>query len=99
MTPSKRFVTPVRSRRTNITFQKLVNYPFSTEVAATVYNKKLTCFEHIEILGYKDIYFLGQSSNKITDSLNYDDEEGNYCIVIGDHIQYRYEITEVLGRG
>ena len=29
----------------------------------------------------------------------YDDEKGDYKIVIGDHIGYRYEVLEFLGKG
>lgn len=29
----------------------------------------------------------------------YDDDKGDYKIVMGDHIGYRYEIVEFLGKG
>lgn len=29
----------------------------------------------------------------------YDDDKGDYKVVIGDHIGYRYEIVEFLGKG
>ncbi len=29
----------------------------------------------------------------------YDDGRGDYQTVIGDHINYRYEVLDVLGRG
>ena len=29
----------------------------------------------------------------------YDDDKGDYKMVIGDHIGYRYEIVEFLGKG
>ena len=64
----------------------------------------LTSFEQGEILEYSEIYFLGLGAEKIksyTTNLNYgfDDERGDYRIVIGDHIAYRYEVVEVLGKG
>ena len=31
--------------------------------------------------------------------MGYDDERGDYNYVPGDHIAYRYEIQEVLGKG
>lgn len=34
-----------------------------------------------------------------TYNYGYDDEEGDYRIVVGDHIGYRYEIQEFLGQG
>ena len=30
---------------------------------------------------------------------DFDDEEGYYNIVLGDHINYRYEIIKILGKG
>lgn len=30
---------------------------------------------------------------------DFDDEEGYYNIVLGDHISYRYEIIKILGKG
>lgn len=45
------------------------------------------------------------SNNVYTDNYNYhlekiiDDENGNYIIKIGDHIDYRYEIISELGQG
>ena len=38
----------------------------------------------------------GKSSGN---NYGYDDENGNYKIAVGDHIQYRYEVIELLGKG
>ncbi|RWA10575.1 hypothetical protein EKO27_g4528 [Xylaria grammica] len=67
----------------------------------------LNIYEKGEILDYSDIYFCGtQNANKIVGDLNtskpnfgYDDERGDYSIVMGDHLAYRYEIIDVLGKG
>lgn len=32
-------------------------------------------------------------------NFGYDDEKGDYLIVTGDHIGYRYEILSFLGKG
>jgi len=52
------------------------------------------------------VYFIGRSdAEKIQGSCvegpnnGYDDENGDYNIVIGDHISYRYEVLEKLGSG
>ena len=34
-----------------------------------------------------------------SNNYGYDDEQGNYKIAIGDHIQYRYEVISHLGKG
>ena len=44
-------------------------------------------------MDYKQIYFLGLKANKIKgtlleDNFGYDDDEGNYNIVLKDHIAY-----------
>jgi len=66
----------------------------------------LTDFEKSEILGYRDIYFLGTDECEKIDGSSveehnngYDDENGDYKIKVGDHIAYRFEIIEILGSG
>lgn len=58
---------------------------------------ELSAYEEDEILLYENIYYFGQGSAKISGS--YSDEQGNYIVVIGDHIAYRYEIVSIHGRG
>ncbi|KAK6329668.1 dual-specificity tyrosine-(Y)-phosphorylation regulated kinase [Orbilia brochopaga] len=69
----------------------------------------LNIYERGEIVDYKDIYFTGAAeAKKIIGDLNggaaicnfgYDDERGDYNIVMGDHLAYRYEVIDVLGKG
>lgn len=67
----------------------------------------LNIFERGEIVDFKDIYFCGTADaakhvgELRTDTANfgYDDERGDYTIVQGDHLSYRYEIIDVLGKG
>ena len=67
----------------------------------------LNIFERGEIVDYKDIYFCGtQNAAKHVGGLHseaanfgYDDERGDYTIVLGDHLCYRYEIIDILGKG
>jgi len=67
----------------------------------------LNIFERGEIIDYKDVFFCGtQDANKhigdlTSDAVNfgYDDERGDYNIVAGDHLAYRYEIIDILGKG
>ena len=67
----------------------------------------LNIFERGEIVDYKDVYFCGlQDAQKhvgdlSTDVVNfgYDDDRGDYNIVNGDHLAYRYEIVDILGKG
>ncbi|KAI9813463.1 MAG: hypothetical protein M1827_004139 [Pycnora praestabilis] len=67
----------------------------------------LNIFERGEIIDYKEIYFCGtQNAKKHVGDLNaqsanfgYDDDRGDYNIVEGDHLAYRYEIVDILGKG
>jgi dual specificity tyrosine-phosphorylation-regulated kinase 2/3/4 len=65
----------------------------------------LTPFEQREILGYHTIHFIGEKSNKLRPGHNqatnygFDDDRGDYRIVIGDHIAYRFEVQAILGKG
>ena len=67
----------------------------------------LNIFERGEIIDYKEIYFCGtqEASKHIGDltaetaNFGYDDERGDYNIVAGDHLAYRYEIVDILGKG
>lgn len=67
----------------------------------------LNIYERGEIVDYNDIYFCGtQNAAKVVGDLNsdapnfgYDDERGDYTIIPGDHLAYRYEIIDILGKG
>ncbi|KAH7376105.1 hypothetical protein B0T11DRAFT_303830 [Plectosphaerella cucumerina] len=67
----------------------------------------LNIYERGEIVDYSDIYFCGtQNAQKVVGNLQsdlpnfgYDDERGDYTIVSGDHLAYRYEIVDILGKG
>ena len=67
----------------------------------------LNLFERGEIVDYKDVYFCGtQAAAKHVGELSadaanfgYDDERGDYTIAVGDHLSYRYEIVDILGKG
>jgi dual specificity tyrosine-phosphorylation-regulated kinase 2/3/4 len=67
----------------------------------------LNIFERGEIIDYKEIFFCGtKSANKHVGDLNaqtanfgYDDDRGDYNIVFGDHLAYRYEVVDLLGKG
>lgn len=68
---------------------------------------KLNIYERGEIIDYREIYFCGTNRARkhvgdLTSSsanFGYDDDRGDYNIVIGDHLAYRYEVIDVLGKG
>lgn len=65
----------------------------------------LTEYEKSEILDYKVCHYLGLGSEKIKGSrqqqynYGFDDERGDYNVVLQDHIAYRFEVVEFLGKG
>uniref|UniRef100_H2RU99 dual-specificity kinase n=1 Tax=Takifugu rubripes TaxID=31033 RepID=H2RU99_TAKRU len=69
------------------------------------FQDRLTRFEQEEITDYSEIWFMGLSSHKIAGSqgtpqnCGYDDEHGSYIRVLHDHIAYRFEVLEVIGKG
>lgn len=70
----------------------------------------LTRFECLEILDYKDTYFTGKHYTKFHDlhdasvthngpDPSFTDDKGQYCILPGDHIHYRYEMLRFIASG
>lgn len=66
----------------------------------------LSEYECKEILDYPSVYCIGAKSDKkratldnTTNNHGYDDERGDYLIVPHDHLAYRYEVIDILGKG
>jgi hypothetical protein len=76
-------------------------------IALTKFGAQLAPYEQNEILEYSHVYFVGggAAANKIhgvphtANNNGYDDEKGDYRLTIHDHLEYRYEVLSVLGRG
>jgi dual specificity tyrosine-phosphorylation-regulated kinase 2/3/4 len=65
----------------------------------------LTEYEKAEIFDYKQVYYLGLEAKKIkgNNSLphnnGYDDDRGDYNVVMKDHVGFRFEVLGFLGKG
>jgi dual specificity tyrosine-phosphorylation-regulated kinase 2/3/4 len=66
----------------------------------------LTDFEQGEVDEFDKIYYLCENSLKVKPTKlerlvnnGFDDEEGYYRVQKGDHIAYRFELVEVIGKG
>lgn len=66
----------------------------------------LSEYECKEILEYQSVYYIGAKSEKkpatldnTTNNHGYDDERGDYLVVMRDHLAYRYEVVDTLGKG
>ncbi|KAJ1767641.1 serine/threonine protein kinase, CMGC, dual-specificity [Coemansia sp. RSA 1843] len=65
------------------------------------YGQQLNAQERTEILEFPHIYYVGNAKARMPGRASYtfDDERGDYIIHTHDHLLYRYEILEVLGKG
>lgn len=75
---------------------KGARYPKSVSTALKYYGKYLSTHEKTEIQAYEEVYFVGPHAIK---PIEKDDDKGNYKIVLQDHLDYRYEVVELLGKG
>ncbi len=73
--------------------------------ALKLYMNQMTLFEQGEILDFPHVYFVGSTKQKVRPTSDastnngFDDERGDYTVVPHDHINFRYEILSVLGKG
>ncbi|KAH9951979.1 hypothetical protein B0H21DRAFT_684108 [Amylocystis lapponica] len=69
-------------------------------------SQHLSEYECKEVLDYPSVYYFGAHSDKkpatcdnTTNNHGYDDERGDYLVVNRDHLAYRYEVIDTLGKG
>jgi dual specificity tyrosine-phosphorylation-regulated kinase 2/3/4 len=80
------------------------NLPLKPAAVFKLFVGYLSKYEQAEVLDYQEIYFLGMNAQKVKtdhclDNFGFDDERSDYKLVVGDHVAYRYEIQQVLGKG
>lgn len=80
--------------------------PITPANALKLYDNCLSDYEQSEIFDYPQVFFLGSSANKVKGSISnpknnhgYDDDRGDYNIILHDHVAFRYEVLSVLGKG
>ncbi|KAK7043784.1 serine/threonine protein kinase, CMGC, dual-specificity [Paramarasmius palmivorus] len=81
--------------------------PLSPEtVLSSSQRQYLSEYERKEILDYPSVYYLGQRGKKnqatldnSTNNYGYDDDRGDYQVVNHDHLAFRYEVIDTLGKG
>jgi dual specificity tyrosine-phosphorylation-regulated kinase 2/3/4 len=88
---------------------QLIFYPdmqYSPAVLQSSQVQYLSQYERKEILDFPSVYCFGARSKKkpatpenTTNNFGYDDERGDYLVVNHDHLAYRYEIIDILGKG
>ena len=84
------------------TFSKKSTFPMLPKQVLTNFSEDLHKLEKVEIQEYQLIYFLG-SKNRIKPYIDGEnngyDHNGDYIVVPGDHIAFRYEILKLIGQG
>ncbi|KAE8246768.1 hypothetical protein A4X13_0g5634 [Tilletia indica] len=94
--------------------EKMLNFPepepptraYSARQAEALWGNRLSPYEFKEMHSYEEVFYVGQARTKkqatvekAANNFGYDDERGDYLIMTHDHIAYRYEIRDLLGRG
>ena len=83
----------------------IVEGPIPPYHALYYYSGVLSPFELTEILEYPRISYLGFAGRKVASNLSdqrncgFDTADGQYRVVFGDHIAYRFEVKSLLGSG
>ena len=80
--------------------KNLMNFPMSQKTLLQHFPEYLTEYEKEEVKAYNLIHFFGNNClNKPKTLQEFDDDHGHYIAKQGDHIVYRYEIFNALGKG
>jgi len=75
--------------------------PVRPHVVLERYSNNLAPHEREEVLKFPEIYYISDLGHKLPakEEAECDDERGDYIVIRNDHINYRYEVLEMLGRG
>ena len=89
----------------NSTSENMVCLPYAPSTVLKLYRDRISTYEQKEIEKYSEIWFYGGDAKKINAepgkpfNNGFDDENGSYKKVTNDHIGYRYETLETIGKG
>lgn len=100
--PTSRHTTPIAAPSPATSLSRCMT---PTEALAK-HAGSLTNYEKTEIMSFPEVYYVGTTLKKVQGSAasrnpnnGYDDDKGDYRVVIDDHINYRYQVLSELGRG
>lgn len=71
--------------------------PMTGTRVMSLYRHFLTQNEVVEIRKYETVYYFGHKAKKLSEGFT--DRNGIYKAMAGDHLGYRYEILEMIGKG
>jgi dual specificity tyrosine-phosphorylation-regulated kinase 2/3/4 len=78
--------------------------PAAGKTVARNFETELTDFERTEVQNWAEVYYIGRLGSKHRpnsqdNNYGFDDARGDYLLVPGDHLNYRYQIVSMLGKG
>ena len=78
--------------------------PAGGKAVARSFEAELTDFERTEVQNWVEVYYIGRLGSKHRpnsqeNNYGFDDSRGDYILVPGDHLNYRYQIVSMLGKG
>eukprot|EP00800_Vazella_pourtalesii_P023872 TRINITY_DN990_c0_g1_i1.p1 TRINITY_DN990_c0_g1~~TRINITY_DN990_c0_g1_i1.p1 ORF type:complete len:786 (+),score=177.54 TRINITY_DN990_c0_g1_i1:37-2358(+) len=103
-TPLRTSPAPVH-KLSNSTSENMVCLPYAPSTVLKLYRDRISTYEQKEIEKYPEIWFFGGEAKKIHAepgkpfNNGFDDDNGSYRKVTNDHIGYRYESLETIGKG
>ncbi|OMJ95069.1 hypothetical protein SteCoe_1607 [Stentor coeruleus] len=92
------------SQKPSLNFVTSHKILFTEKDVRSEFMLELNDYERQEIKLYTDVVYAGKKQNKIEPNpmgknYNFDTENGNYRLIKGDHIAYRFEIVTFIGKG
>ena len=82
-----------------------LHLPTSPLIVIGKFRDQLSKFELAEILKFPQVFCIGieaakhESNGNALENYGFDDESGDYRVALHDHVAYRYEVFEVVGKG
>eukprot|EP00826_Nyctotherus_ovalis_P034104 TRINITY_DN2798_c0_g1_i7.p1 TRINITY_DN2798_c0_g1~~TRINITY_DN2798_c0_g1_i7.p1 ORF type:complete len:517 (+),score=-1.28 TRINITY_DN2798_c0_g1_i7:390-1940(+) len=89
-----------RSKKSeNVTHDLQLPLP-SSQILKLLYGE-LTDYEKSELLDFDEVYYMGNGLARFNfeRTRTFDDENDDYNTYVGEHLGYRYEILDILGKG
>lgn len=97
--PSPRYCSPIASSKQQaIALFDTLPKPISGAQVLELFHSYLPTYEQAELAFTSEVYFLGLKAAKQR-AVGFEDKRGDYHVSLGDHLAYRYEILQILGKG
>lgn len=74
-----------------------IKTPISPAEVISLFSESIPSWEQQELEKYSEVYYIGK--NFKPKEPNFDDLEGDYKLLIKDHIAFRYEVIALIGKG